>query len=669
MNPGRTGRLAGPVLLAALLSGGEGQPWLAYAYPAGGQRGSTVSVTLAGERLVGATAVMVSGDGVAARLVAAPTAPDEAGRKKKRNQTVMDEVGTIELAIAADAAPGARSLRLVTPTGLSNPRTFVVGELAEHHEAPAPPPGRPDAPAAARPPIAVPALPAVVNGQIQLGETDRWTFTAPAGLRLVCAVSARALVPYIADAVPGWCQPHLTLFGPDGRELALADLSGFRQDAIAACTLPLAGTYTLAVRDALWRGRPDFTYRIALGALPVITAAWPLGAQAGAGPVEVRLDGENLPVATLRVDPQPGLAALALGTATWPFAVTGPGWVDGRLEHPGATAQLSFSGRKGSRIAIEVQARRLGSPLDARIAVLAADGAVVASGDDTPDRGEGLLTHHADPELTCVLPEDGDYRVRLADALGGGGAAYGFRLRIGPPAPDVRLLAAPSSLAVPPGGSVPLTVHALRRGGCTAPIRLELDGCPGLVLDAAVIPAGADRVRTTISAAPGTAAGVLTPRIVGAADGLPRSCAGWTDEQMQAFLWTQLVPAAGGAVAVLPEAPPLRLMRSGGPVELKPGRAASIPLRIERRAEWDGDIRIQLSDPPPGVTLRNGRIKARAATGVLEVNLAADARIPAGNIIAFAQTARSDGVGADGKPRTVRATVWLPAIPIAAEAP
>jgi len=39
------------------------------------------------------------------------------------------------------------------------------------------------------------------------GEADRYRFQARKGQELVIAASARELIPYLADAVPGWFKP------------------------------------------------------------------------------------------------------------------------------------------------------------------------------------------------------------------------------------------------------------------------------------------------------------------------------------------------------------------------------------------------------------------------------------------------------------------------------
>ena len=68
-----------------------------------------------------------------------------------------------------------------------------------------------------------------------------------------------------------------------------------------------------------------------------------------------------------------------------------------------------------------VNAARIGSPLDASLAVLDAGGRVLAENDDSAGK---------DPVLRFVAPADGTYRVRIRDANNQGGQAYVYRLTL-----------------------------------------------------------------------------------------------------------------------------------------------------------------------------------------------------------------------------------------------
>jgi len=156
------------------------RPYIGYAYPAGGQQGTTFQVRLGGQGLDDVRSVLVSGPGVQARVVeyhrrlnnqeiqllkeqlkelkdAAPAGSpatsagkpaarvDEEERLKlieKIEKRIADFVQApacpsissivlVEVTLAAGAHPGPRELRLVTPRGVSNPLQFRVGQVAE----------------------------------------------------------------------------------------------------------------------------------------------------------------------------------------------------------------------------------------------------------------------------------------------------------------------------------------------------------------------------------------------------------------------------------------------------------------------------------------------------------------------------------------------------------
>jgi hypothetical protein len=141
-------------------------------------------------------------------------------------------------------------------------------------------------------------LPTVINGQIMPGEVDRYRFSARRGQSLVVVVSARDLIPYLADAVPGWFQATVALYDAKGKELAYDDDFRFQPDPVLHFEIPRDGDYFVEIKDSIYRGREDFVYRIALGELPFVTSIFPLGGRGGERTV-VELKGWNLPTNTL----------------------------------------------------------------------------------------------------------------------------------------------------------------------------------------------------------------------------------------------------------------------------------------------------------------------------------------------------------------------------------
>ncbi len=106
---------------------------------------------------------------------------------------------------------------------------------------------------------------------------NRYRFEAHKGQRLVITTRARQLVPYIADAVPGWFQPVMALYDAKGKEIAYDDDYRFNPDPTILVEVPHDGEYVLTITDAIYRGREDFVYRITLGELPFVTSIFPLG--------------------------------------------------------------------------------------------------------------------------------------------------------------------------------------------------------------------------------------------------------------------------------------------------------------------------------------------------------------------------------------------------------
>ena len=120
-------------------------------------------------------------------------------------------------------------------------------------------------------------------------------------MELVVVAAARELIPYLADAVPGWFQAALALYDAKGHELEHADHYLFHPDPVLHYEIPKDGEYVVEIRDSIYRGREDFVYRITLGELPYVTSIFPLGGPAGAQ-TTVELKGWNLPVTSPHAD-------------------------------------------------------------------------------------------------------------------------------------------------------------------------------------------------------------------------------------------------------------------------------------------------------------------------------------------------------------------------------
>jgi len=609
--------------------------------------------------------------------------------RKQPNAQIAETV-LVQVNVAPDAKPGDRDLRLITKGGLSNPVCFQVGTLPEVRD---------NDPVLVRRKAPAPLmldLPVLVNGQIMPGDVDRYRLRAKAGQRLVIDAHARRLVPFLADAVPGWFQATLSLRGPSGRELAFVDDYRFDPDPVLMCEIPEDGSYELTINDAIYRGREDFVYRIAIGEQAFVTTMFPLGARTGKR-MAAELDGWNLDATTLSMDTaENGVRTttgeeapndLAYSVDAWPTTREAepndtpedaawlqlPRVVDGRIDRPGDEDSFRFRGGMGHEIVAEVLGRRLRSPLDSLLRLTDEEGHVVAWNDDHPDPNPGVLTHHADSYLRVKLPRAGEYRLTVSDVRRHGGQAYGYRLRVGPPRPDFALVVSPASITVPAGRAVPITLRVLRHDGFDGAVDVSLADAPeGFVLSGARVPAGKDSVRMTLSAPPGEFEAPVTIRLGGRGhiNGkvalrpvLP------ADEVTQAFITPHLLPAQDVVVVVRKaggKGARLDLPRRGH-VHVPAGGTARVEARLSQRPAKLKDIRLELVDPPSGVRIDEVIVDRRD----LVIVLGADDSLASGTednlIVEAIQTIERKGRNSAGEPTKVLRYVslgYLPAIPI-----
>ncbi len=696
-------------VLAAGAALAQNVPHLGYVLPAGGQRGAAVEVKLGGQFLVNTARILVSGRGVDATAGehARPMNPMQATQLRERMQElqklpandavrqemveirgklllfsrarqtspVLSETLAARISIAPDAEPGPYEVRVLTPQGLSNPLLFTVGDLPEVAETEKVEVGGGSLPNQVRilePPTDMEiALPVVVNGRIKPragspqqqsrqapftpGEADRYRFRLRQGEELVAQVSARELMPYLADAVPGWFQAVLTLFDPDGKEVAFNDDFRFNPDPLLHYKAPQEGEYALEIRDAIYRGREDFVYRIRLGELPLATSVFPLGGRAGVR-TPVTISGWNLRSTKLVVDAakESRVAGLPFAAGTLPETtekepndsraraarIRLPVILNGRIAAPGDIDTFAFEGRAGQEVVAEVTARRLGSPLDSVLTLTDAAGRQLALNDDSDDAGAGLETHHADSRILVRLPAKGTYFLSVRDAQQKSGGEYAYRLRIGPPLPDFELLAAPSAINAGAGMTAPLTVQAVRKDGFAGEITVALkDAPPGFVLSGGVIPAGKDRAQVTLTVPVQAPPQPLSLKLEARAlvDGREvRHPAVPADEMMQAFAYLHMVPAQDLKVAVR-RAPALRIpirITSGNSVRIPMGGTAAVRVQIPLPPNGQiAGLKFELSDAPEGVAIRETTRVGNMTDILLECDAAKAKPGASGNLV------------------------------------
>lgn len=691
------------LLLATRVCGQEIAPRIAYIYPAGGKIGTTFELTAGGQYLRGVTNVVVNGGGIKATIIEhiEPISQREAQllrdkmrelqqkraealkkgnvkwtsedqkmlediRKKLANfipprelNPALAEIVRVKIEIAPDAEFGEREIRFQTPIGLSNPNVFYVGgfdEYTRRHRRIFRQ-GKED-----RDPVISPgegevrvSLPATLNGQIMPGGVDKYRFYAKKGQKIVIQTLARQLIPYIADAVPGWFQAVATLYDSKGRELARVDDFLFNPDPVLYYEIQNDGEYVFEIRDAIYRGREDFVYRVTLAEMPFITGIFPSGIQCGKQG-EFELMGWNLPTNKLTLDfanVLPGVYQLKFNmtdfkktenhpkyvlkresygidnlsvlvhlseipemveresnnSTNYAQYVILPAIINGRINSDDDIDSYRFIGKKGEKIAVEVLARRLNSPLDSVIQLIDDQGNTVAVNDDFMDRTSGLTTHHADSYFIASIPRDGFYYVRIASAQRRGGDEFIYRLRISQPRPDFDVRVFPSELSLRQGGCNDITMFVLRKDGFDGEIVVSLkDAPPGFRLDGGRIPSGKDTIRATISAPQRTflkpvkivlqASAIIDGKVV-TKEVVPAR------EMMQAFAYHHLVPVSDFLVHIRslnPQRFTVKLL-SGTPIKIHSGATVRIPFEGPPLLKEFSNL--ALNNPPDGIELNS----------------------------------------------------------------
>jgi hypothetical protein len=371
-------------------------PSLAKIWPVGMERGSTATFTLEGRNLEGAKAVIFDAPGITARIVQVTDLPVEAADHKFSTAAAVPQAkkqsAQLEITVATDVSPDLHYFRVQTPLGTTNMLPLGVGSLPEVRKS-------------EKPGVQPTVLPATLVGTIAApGDSDRYDFEGKAGDDLVFAV--------IASKLGSRLESLLTVSDSGDRVLAEAGKNDPNQDAALNFRLPQDGKYTLTISDREGGGGMNDYYRVDAGALPYMTRYFPLGVPAGetaavavegvnlGGLHELRIDapkqaedGTTVPV-TLKENAGLPLNKVRLVVGTLPeiverepnsslaqaesvtIPVTINGHIDGGLTG-GMTADedyFRFHAGKGQQLTIDVEAARLGSPLDSVIEVLDAQG-------------------------------------------------------------------------------------------------------------------------------------------------------------------------------------------------------------------------------------------------------------------------------------------------------
>ncbi|WP_425395303.1 pre-peptidase C-terminal domain-containing protein [Aeoliella sp.] len=596
------------VTLSTATVASAASPRLDQLAPQGAQRGTEAVISLRGPRL-GMDPLEILWH--------------EPGIEVKALERVDDNQTKATVFVPETTQPGRYPLRLRTKTGISNVRTLHVGALPESNETE--PNSDPNAPQAIE-------FGTVVNGLIQREDIDYFTFEVKAGEVIAVEVDGLRLGRTFFD-------PVITLYGPDGAELAKCDdWPLVKQDACLSLVAPSDGKYLLELRESAYRGDGNCTYRLHVGNFPRPLAVYPPGGRVGetvniewlgdaAGTASQEVQLPDVPTDALPYVPndQRGWAPSPHMLRVVDMPVAGevepnnkpqeatageaPGAFYGRLNEPGERDHFRFAAKKGQVLHIRAHARRIGSPADMVMRVLDANGKSLAGNDD--DRG------YPDSYIRFQAPEDGDYIIQVEERLRRADDANIYWIEALAPVPTVELTIDEQERYIAKLLDVP---QGNRNGGVLRVGRRDTGGA--MAIDWSQLPAGVsveipelrgdfDRVPFVVSAAEdaplGQSLSVLTAKrtdddvpVVAAFKQTNWMVRGQNNVDMWNFNGTRPV------VAVTEKAPfSIRIEQPKCPLVQRGNK--DLKIVAERAEGFEGAILVRMLYNPPGVSSNNSR--------------------------------------------------------------
>jgi len=612
-------------------------PRLLTVTPMGGQAGTSVEVAITHQHVDAARELLFSTHGITATPVLAAD-----------GRPVPDR---FLVTIAADAPLGVHDARIVSRLGVSAPRAFAVGDLREIVRT------------TAHTSIAT-AFPLPLNSVCNATATERaidvYSFQMAQGGRVVVDVST--------VGIDSKLQPVVIVADARGNDLLVS-----RDGGVIDFTPPEDGTYLVKVHGLAYQGGSEQFYRLSLRE---VSGSGPAPRQAGARRVSAfSWPPEGLSAGALTQEAEPNDASGSAQTISLPCDISGS------FVPAADTDVFEFEAKKGEAWWVEVASERLGMDTDPFVLVqrvTRADGRETVTdvaelddiahpmkpGDFIPAssyNGPPYVSGSPDVLGRITIPEDGTYRLRLRDLLGGPGTDPGsiYRLVVRQAAPDFALVAWPAHLrlrqndfgtfskpiALRAGGTMALEVVVVRRDGFDGAIDLVMDGLPSGVRAAGLtIPAGRQQGMLFVTAAETATPALSTARIFGRSriDGVevtrpcPLASVVWAiDYAPNDFPRSRLTADVPVSVTDFEKAPASIAPAEHKVWEAQAGTTLKIPLKIEWREPFNG-ASIRLT--PFGTVFTGVKpidLPLQAATAEVVLDLAALKTPPGEHVLAF----------------------------------
>lgn len=470
------------------------QPAIDRLFPAGGQRGSTVTVQLSGK----------PGDG-----------PVQVWSDRGQLTCQVQEKGdAMSVTIPADAAVGVHWLRFYNASGTTPLKPFVVGALPEVTEQE--PNNR------LNEALAPEAAAFVANGVLEkTGEVDVYSVAVRQGQTLVAAVQAHRVLGSPMDTVVQILDERGTVLAQNDDDHGNDSLVVRPITQDGRCYVRLFAFPSDPNSSIQFAGAASYVYRLTVTSEAMADYGLPLAVQAGtAGQCEVH--GWNIPggsasmgfvpaavsatdvtadggvTAAVRLADRPQVVTVdgpwglplpldvvdhvsvtEAALAAEPRTLVPPFSVSGVIGEPLQRDACEFRGTKNQKLRCRAVARACYSRLDPVLVVLSADGKVLKEADD-------ISKDNADVVVDVTLPADGLYRLEVRDRFAHAGPRYFYRLECAEIAGDPVLSVKEQGFVMPADKPLEIPVTIERRDGFALPLQIEVAGLPeGLVCEPA----------------------------------------------------------------------------------------------------------------------------------------------------------------------------------------
>lgn len=629
-------RLFLPAVVLLALSGATfaqtGYPMIMSLKPVAAQIGQSAELEFQSRySMLGASQVLVTGDGVTAEVLHPEVKPGE-----KPNLTTMKARFTV----APGAQPGVRDVRIMTPQGISTVGQLVLVRDPVVYE-------QKDNNTATQAQLL--AVPTTACGCIEKNEDiDFFKFQVDAGKELHFHVRCQRLQDRIHD-LQNHSDPMITIRNSAGSTVAASD-NTFFGDPFMAVKFEHAGEYTLEVRDVRYEGNQHWEYSIEISDRPFVTNVYPLGVAPGQE-TSLTLIGTQLPEprqvkVTLPAELREGglwqPAPLADGLSN-PFPVfvsrrplvmesdadnnapaggqmvAVPAGINGRISTESDVDCYRFEAKKGDAFTFEVQARRHQSSLDPYLRITREDGTTLVENDDLRDFKRGSADSRIE---NWTAPADGTYVLEIRDMHLRGGDSYVYFIEATRAEPHFRLYADTDKTLLTPGTNGVFFVRVERKNGFTGEVQLQVEGLPAGVeaICGRILPDSGQDGCVILKAAPDAPQGVANIRISGTSTWKKTPEAEPLMLSAEAVMYQETYQPGGGrghwpvethAVSVGAPSDIRSIKLSEYDITLKPGESKTIEVTLERAPGFEANVTLDVlfqhlgifcNTLPPGVT-------------------------------------------------------------------